>query len=384
MKRRVLGLTAIRSEYFLQRSILRSIVNHPDLELELVVAGAHLSPLHDETARTIEQDGLPVVERIDSLLYSDRDAARLKGAALQLQVLSHVIDRQRPDWLLAVGDREEPLALSLCGAYMNIPVAHYGAGDRVVGNADDTIRHAISRIGHLLLTTNEDARLRLIRAGEQDWRVHNVGHAGLDRLRLTPALTPSTVADLLGIPKIRPPYAVVIQHPLSSEIGHAGADMEETLAATVEGVAQIFVSYPNSDAGSHRIVEVIERYRTHPHVHVFRNIPDTAFVNLLRGAAVLLGNSSLGLLEAPFLRLPVINVGHRQCERVHAENVRFVGGDRKEILAAIRRLLQEHKTQRDARTCSNPFGDGHSGERVARLLATTPIDGRLLNKDLTF
>src|SRR2546422_4987084 len=228
MNRRVLGITAIRSEYFLQRSILYAISKHPDLELELVVAGAHLSPLHGEMARTIEEDGLRVVERIDSLLYSDRDAARLKGAALQLQVLSHVIDRRRPDWLLAVGDREEPLALSLCGAYMNIPIAHYGAGDRVVGNADDTIRHAISRVAHLLLTTNEDARQRLIRSGEQDWRVHNVGHAGLDRIRLTPALTPSTVAELLGVPEIRVPYAVVIQHPLSSEKEHAEEHMEET------------------------------------------------------------------------------------------------------------------------------------------------------------
>ena len=145
-KRRVLGITAIRSEYFLQRSILRAIVDHPDLELELVVTGAHFSPLHGHTVKDIEADGFPIVARIENLIYSDRDAARLKGAASQLQVLAHVVDELRPDWLLVPADREESMTLALCGTYMNIATAHYGAGDRVVGNADDMIRHAESRL----------------------------------------------------------------------------------------------------------------------------------------------------------------------------------------------------------------------------------------------
>jgi len=378
-KRRVLGITAIRSEYFLQRPILRAIVDHPGLELELVVTGAHLSPLHGHTVKDIEADGFPIVARIENLIYSDRDAARLKGAASQLQVLAHVVDDRRPDWLLVPADREESMTLALCGTYMNIATAHYGAGDRVVGNADDMIRHAVSRLSHLLLTTHEQARERLIKAGEEAWRVHTVGHAGIDRLRTTEQLSTSELAKSLGVENIDDQFAVIIQHPLTSEIENAGPHMRETLAAVIDLGLQAFVSYPNSDPGSNQIVDVIEESKQNPRVSVFKNIPDREFVNLLRRATVLLGNSSLGLLEAPYLKLPVVNVGRRQSERHHASNVFFVPAEREAIVRQVRAIMDNGIGE-----CENPFGDGHSGERVAELLATTAIDARLLNKDLSY
>ena len=378
-KRRVLGITAIRSEYFLQRPILRAIIDHPELELELVVTGAHLSPLHGHTVKQIEADGFPIVARIENLIYSDHDAARLQGAASQLQVLTHVVDERRPDWLLVPADREESMTLALCGTYMNIATAHYGAGDRVVGNADDMVRHAVSRLSHLLLTTHEQARERLIKAGEQDWRVHNVGHAGIDRLRSTRQLTTSELANALGVQNIDDQFAVIIQHPLTSEIDNAGAQMRETMSAALELGLQTFVSYPNSDPGSNQIIDVIEEFSSHPRISVFKNIPDIEFVNLLRRATVLLGNSSMGLLEAPYLKLPVVNIGRRQSERHHASNVFFVPADREEIVRQVRAIMDNGIGE-----CENPFGDGHTGERVAELLATTVIDEKLLNKDLSY
>lgn len=378
-KRRVLGITAIRSEYFLQRSILRAIVDHPELKLELVVTGAHLSPLHGYTIKDIEADGFPIVARIENLIYSNRDAARLKGAASQLQVLAHVVDELRPDWLLVPADREESMTLALCGTYMNIATAHYAAGDRVVGNADDMIRHAVSRLSHLMLTTHEQARERLIKAGEEAWRVHNVGHAGIDRLRSTPQLTAPELAKSLGVDEIKQRYAVIVQHPLTSEIENAGPHMRETIAAALELGLQTFISYPNSDPGSNQIIAAIEEQRNDPRVSVFKNIPDIEFVNLLRGATVLLGNSSLGLLEAPYLKLPVVNVGRRQSERHHAGNVFFVPAEREAIVRQVRAIIDNGIGE-----CENPFGDGHTGERVAELLATTKIDEKLLNKDLSY
>jgi GDP/UDP-N,N'-diacetylbacillosamine 2-epimerase (hydrolysing) len=378
-KRRVLGITAIRSEYFLQRPILRAILDHPELELELVVTGAHLSPLHGYTVKDIEADGFPIIARIENLIYSDRDAARLKGAASQLQVLAHVVDELRPDWLLVPADREESMTLALCGTYLNIATAHYAAGDRVVGNADDMIRHAVSRLSHLLLTTHEQARERLIKAGEEAWRVHNVGHAGIDRLRTTEQLSTAELAQALGVEAIDDRFAVIIQHPLTSEISQAGEHMRATLSAVLELGLQAFVSYPNSDPGSSQIIEVIEDHQQkNPRLSVFKNIPDREFVNLLRRATVLLGNSSLGLLEAPYLKLPVVNVGRRQSERHHASNVFFVPADREAIVRQVKAIIDQ-KIE-----CENPFGDGHTGERVAELLAATPINQKLLNKDLSY
>lgn len=384
MKRRVLGITAIRSEYFLQRPIFEAIRRHPDLELELIVTGAHLSPLHGYTVKEVEADGFDIRARIDSLLYSDRDVSRLKGAALQLTVLAQIVDAHRPDWLFVPADREEAMTLALCGAYMNIANAHYSAGDRVVGNVDDVVRQAVSRLSHLLLTTNEDARQRLVRAGEQEWRVHNVGHAGLDRIRAARQLSPEELADCLGLSTIEKPYVVVVQHPISSEIDRAGFQMRETLAAIVQLRIPAFVTYPNSDPGSEQIVRVIEEFAADPYLHVFKSIPDVPFVNLLRGAAALVGNSSLGVLEAPFLRLPAINVGMRQSGRLHQSNVFFVAHDQNQIAAQLRAILEDEEVRKRARDCSNPFGDGCTGEKVANLLASTPLGPSLLNKDLTY
>jgi GDP/UDP-N,N'-diacetylbacillosamine 2-epimerase (hydrolysing) len=384
MKRQILGITGIRSEYFLQRPIFQAISVHPELELRIVVTGAHHSPLHGSTANQVALDGFPVAANIDNLIVSDRAADRLKGLANQLQRLVEVVDTIQPDWLLAPADREEAMNMALCGAYLNLPVAHYAAGDRVIGNVDDMVRHAISRLSHLLLTTHEEARERLIRAGEQEWRVHNVGHSGLDRLRSTPQLNDAELAKGLSIEQVKRPYVIVIQHPLSSEINESGHQMEVTLQAVVESGLEVFISYPNSDPGSQKVIEAIEKYRNHPRIHIFENIPDVPFVNLLRGASALIGNSSLGLLEAPFLKLPVINVGRRQTARHHSENVFFAHHDAGQILQVLNELTRDSEFRRSVQACSNPFGDGHTGEHVAQLLAETPIDERLLNKDLSY
>lgn len=381
--RRILVVTGIRSEYFLARPILQAIVDHPALTLQLVVTGAHLSPLHGYSVHAVENDGFPILERIESLLYSDRDAARVKGAATQLQLLAHIIDRERPDWLLALGDREEALVLATCGAYMNIPVAHYAAGDRVVGNVDDMVRHAVSRLAHLLLTVSEPSRERLIASGEEAWRVHFVGHSGIDRLRTTRTLLAAELAAALGIPKMPSRYAVVVQHSLSSEISRAGEQMEHTLSAVRAAGLPAFVSYPNSDAGHAQIIAAIERARAGDGIVAFRNLPDEVFVNLLRGAAVLVGNSSAGVMEAPYLKLPALNIGNRQSGRTHAENFFLVSDDEASITGQLRKILEDPSVAEQVRNCKNPFGDGHAAEKVANLLAETPINGKLLNKDLT-
>jgi GDP/UDP-N,N'-diacetylbacillosamine 2-epimerase (hydrolysing) len=147
---------------------------------------------------------------------------------------------------------------------------------------------------------------------------------------------------------------------------------------------QTFVSYPNSDPGSGQIIAVIREFESNPRFKTFKNIPDVQFVNLLRGATALLGNSSLGLLEAPFLRLAAINAGARQKARHHAENIFFVDCDRSAIVKQVKAIIDDPEVRKQVDNCANPFGDGQTGKRVADLLAQTPIDSKLLNKDLTY
>jgi GDP/UDP-N,N'-diacetylbacillosamine 2-epimerase (hydrolysing) len=160
--------------------------------------------------------------------------------------------------------------------------------------------------------------------------------------------------------------------------------MRETLEAVVQLEMQTFISYPNSDPGSGEIIKQIEKYQSNPNIHAFKNIPDIPFVNLLRGAAALIGNSSLGLMEAPYLHLPVLNVGRRQAARHHSENVFFADHDRQAIVSWVHRVLSDDALKQQVNNCSNPFGEGYAGERIADLLASTPINAKLLNKDLSY
>ena len=384
MTKRVLVLTGIRSEYYLSRSVYQAIVNHSDLDLEVIVTGSHLTPLHEYSGKTIEEDGFPVIDKIESLLNTDSPSGRLKSGALQLQVLSHVVSTRRPDWLLAIGDREETITLALCGAYLNIPTAHYGAGDRAVGNVDDTVRHAVSRLSHLMLTASEESRNRLICSGEQAWRVQFVGNSGLDRYRTTPNISDTELALGLGVKSMPDQFVIAIYHPLTSEIAEAGQYARIMFEALKELNVPVFVSHPNSDAGQEKIIEVIKEYSQLDFIHSFHNISDPLFVNLMRRATMMVGNSSAGILESPFLKLPVVNIGTRQRERTHAENVFFVTNKKEDIVEQARAILYDEQTKQRVAQCGNPFGDGYASEKVAECLAKTPIDKKLLVKDLTF
>jgi len=383
--RKILGVTGIRSEYDIMSSVFRAITEHPDLQLELVVTGAHLSDVYGRTVQEIRRDGFVIADEIESLISGDQDSSRVKGLAVQLQGLVQTVTRVKPDWLLVLGDREESITTALVGAYMNIPVAHIAGGDRVVGNVDDQVRHAVTKLAHLHFATNRESMERILRLGEQPFRVHQVGNPGLDRLLQVPQLSLAQISERLGVPlNEATPFILLIQHVISTEIEQAYAQMRVTLEAVAELGLTTIISYPNSDAGGQQMIRAIREFENVKHLHAFKNVPRLEFVNLMRRAACLLGNSSAGILEAPLLKLPTVNVGNRQKGRLHAENVQFVPHDKEAIKSAVQRAVFDETYRESVRRCSNPYGDGHSSERIAHILATTPIDSNLLIKDITY
>lgn len=383
--KRVVAPTGIRSEYDILFSPMKAIDDHPDLEIQVIVTGAHLAPRFGLTVRQIQEDGFPIVEHIESLLDSDTASSRIKSAAIQLMGVIQALERLRPDFLLVCGDREEAVMGALAGAYMNIAVAHIGGGDLVVGNVDDSVRHAATKLAHLHFAFTEESAERIRRMGEESWRVHCVGNPGLDRFRLLPRLSREELSEQLDFDMTTGPIVLVIQHIISSEIEDAGRQMQITLEAIAELGYKTLISYPNSDAGSREIIRVIEEYAGRlPFVKIYRSLPRLEFVNMLQTVDVLVGNSSLGILEAPFLKLPVINVGNRQKKRQHAGNVLFVPHDKEGIKNGIELALRDSKFRQQVQNCPCPFGDGHSGERIATILADAPVDSTLIIKDWSF
>lgn len=384
-KRLVLGVTGIRSEYDIMSSVFRAITDHPALSLQLLVTGAHLSEAFGSTVNEVKADGFVIADEVQSLLNGDQDSFRVKGLAIQLQGMIQTVARLRPDILLVLGDREEAMTTALVGAYMNIPVAHIAGGDRVIGNVDDQVRHAVTKLAHLHLVTNRESHERILRLGEQPFRVQDVGNPGLDRLLQVPVISAAELSTRLGCTIAEgEPLLMVIQHVISTEIEHAYEQMRTTLEAASELGLRTVLSYPNSDAGGQQMIKAIREFEGLPFLHTAKNIPRLEFVNLMRRASCLLGNSSAGILEAPLLKLPVVNVGNRQKGRLHAENVQFVAHAKADIVQAVRRAVFDTAYRNEVKACSNPYGDGQSSQRIASILATVALDRQLLIKDITY
>ncbi|TYC85956.1 UDP-N-acetylglucosamine 2-epimerase (hydrolyzing) [Acetobacterium wieringae] len=383
--KKVLAVTGIRSEYFILQPIFDEILERNDLKLKVVVTGTHLSPLYGDTYKLIEKDGYDII-KLESLLVTDNLSGRCKSLGIQLMGLVDIINQEEPDWLLVLGDREESLTVATAGAYMNIPVAHVCGGDRVVGNVDDSVRHAVTKLAHLHFPTTVENGERIIKMGEEEWRVNVTGNPALDSIRKQPNLTLEEINLEIGTDlKAGEPFILLINHPLSSEHNLAKEQMDIVLDSVAELEIQTIIIYPNSDAGSLGIIESIENHlNEYSLFHAFKTLPRDIFVNLQRKAALLLGNSSCGILEAPFLRLPVVNVGNRQKQRQHSENIIFVDCKKEMILDAIDKAINDDEFLKICKNCSNPYGDGYSGKKIAHIIAETEINSELINKQISY
>jgi UDP-hydrolysing UDP-N-acetyl-D-glucosamine 2-epimerase len=374
-------LTGIRSEYDILSPVLRAMADTSGLEVGVIVTGAHLSARHNYSVRQIEADGFPIVARIDSLLASDGLTGRVKGAALQLAGLADHFAMNRPDMLMVMGDREEPLTGAMAASYHHIPVAHVGGGDHAEdGNVDNPIRHAVSKLAHLHLATTALSGQRLRAIGEEEWRINVVGASGLDRLISTRHMAREDLDRALGVDWAGAPYVILLYHPTITDFDAARAHMDVITAVLRDSGLRVAAMAPNTDPGSDAVVAGLHHFAaTCDRVRLFSFLEREVFVNMLRHASALVGNSSAGILEAPTLGLPVVNIGRRQRDREHASNVIFTDYGREEIATALSRATSS-EFRASIAGCETPYGDGKTGRRIADIIAATPIDSRLMHK----
>lgn len=380
---KVAVIASSRASYGYKRGVIRGIERSDKLTLQLVVTGMHLLHEHGYTVREIENDGFPITSRVEMTVAGDTPSAWVKSLGVELQSLAQVFSTLQPDMLLVTGDRGEMLTATIAAAYMNIPVAHIQAGD-VSGHIDGSARHAITKMCHLHFASCEDSATRVQRLGEETWRIFNVGAPQLDTLAETPMLNRGELSAHFDL-DFEKPVIVVIQHPVLLEVENARAQMIETLEAVKTLAAQTVVIFPNNDAGGRRIIDVIREYENLSFLRTSRNLDRVVLVNLLRNASLLLGNSSAGVLEGPFLKLPAINVGSRQHGRMQSTNVINVEHDREQILQACRKALFDPEFRRVVDTCENPYGDGKSSERIVKIFEELAVPKqKLLDKHLTY
>lgn len=381
MTRRIFVLTGKRGGFGAMKPMLSLLRDRPDLELQLVVTDQHVSAKFGNTIAEVRRD-FAVAAAVDMEQADDSALARARALGVCANRMADVLARLDPHVCVLYGDRGEVLAAAMAATILGIPIAHLQGGD-LSGSLDEQMRHAVTKLAHLHFPSTEDSARRILRMGEEGWRVHVVGDNHIDLIVAGEYAPAEQVARGLDL-DLSKPVVVVLQHSETTAPDQAYPQMVETLEAVRAAGHQTVVVHPCSDQGYQGVLQAIGELAVGPQFRVRVNLDAPLFWGLLAKATVLVGNSSAGLIETPTFRLPAINVGRRQEGRLHAENVIHVGHRRCEVAAALDKAVYDGAFRAACQSCSQPFGDGRAGERVVDVLGSVALDRRLLVKKMAY
>ena len=362
---RICVVTGSRSEYGLMRSLMQDLKAHPSVDLKIIVTGSHLSKKFGLTYRDIEADGFDIDNKLSGSLDTHSGAALAKTVGAWTGQFADALEVMSPDLVLVMGDRYELLAVSSACILLGVPLAHISGGEITEGAFDEQIRHSLTKASHFHFVANEVYGDRVRQMGEEDWRICVSGEPGLDTLARTHPLSIDELNQDLGI-DLRKPTALVTYHPVTLDGTPIDQQMHELFLALYATDMQFVITYPNADVGSEVIIRHIQDFAQHhkQSVVVQKSLGQRRYVSLLRVAAMMIGNSSSGLVEAPAFNLPVVNIGIRQAGRMRARNVLDVDCTKAEITRGLEWARQYDRTS----PCTNPYGDGNSNKRICNFI----------------
>ena len=379
--RRICAFSGKRGGYGAYVPLLRQVAGDPELELLILLADQHASAVFGSTgeeARAAFPDAELEVVDIGTG-RSDFALTRVENLGRCLHEVGRVLERWQPDVVLVHGDRAEHLVVALAALTLDIPVAHTQGGDRS-GNVDEIQRHAISKLAHLHFAETDAAAERLLRLGEEDWRIHVVGSTYVDRIVQGLYASPAEARASVGLDATEP-FLLVLVHP---ETWRSREENRRLAEKVLEGVRltglRAVATYPVSDPGYGAVLEALQADAT---LILRPNVENDVYLGLMADAEALVGNSSAALIEAPYLGLPAVNVGGRQAGRERDANVI----DSEESAAAVAASIGRARSA-DFRAglegLPTRLGDGRAAERIVAVLKQTDRDTRLLRKRLTY
>lgn len=374
--RTIAVVTGSRAEYGLLRWLMQGIEEEAGLELMLVATGSHLAPEFGSTWKEIAADGFTIGHRVDMLVAGDSAAGVTKSLGLGVIGFAEVFSRQRPDVVVVLGDRFEILAVVQAAMLFNIPVAHLHGGELSEGAVDDAIRHAITKMAHLHFTAAEVYRRRVVQMGEQPDRVFNVGALGLDSIARLDQVDTDELLASLDIPAGEEPLILCTYHPATREPERVSSHAKALLDALEQlPKARIVFTGTNADAGGRAINEQLQDFveRNHTRARLFANLGQIRYLSLLRAAAAVVGNSSSGILEAPAIGTPTVNIGSRQDGRLRCASVIDCVEDAASIREALTRAISTDFHASIAQM-DYLFGRGGASKKIIQTLKSVPLD----------
>ncbi len=374
--RKVCVVITARPSYSRARALLQAVKDHPDLELQLVVAASALLDRYGSTDQVIEREGFKIDRRIYMIVEGENLVTSAKSTGFGMAEMATVFDNLKPDVVVTIADRFETMATAVAASYINIPLAHVQGGE-VTGSIDEKVRHSITKLADLHFVASEPAAKRVIRMGERPDTVHVTGCPSIDVAKQALA-RPDPDFDVFerytGVgPRfdLGGGYVVVMQHPVTTEFGDSRHHIDETLHAVHDSGVPTLWFWPNVDAGSDGTSSGIRAFREKhrpEQMHFFKSLDPEDFIRVLKASKCIVGNSSVAIRECAYMGVPAVNIGSRQSGRDRGRNVADVNYDRGEIRAAIEERLTNGHTAPDLL-----YGDGSAGKQIADLLATVKL-----------
>ncbi len=369
-------VTGSRAEYGLLYWALREIETAPDLELQLVVTGMHLSSEFGSTIQQIEDDGFEINHRVEMLLSSDSAVGITKSTGLGMIGFADAFSSLKPDIVLLLGDRFELLAAASAALFAVIPIAHIHGGEVTTGAFDDAIRHSITKMSHLHFTSTETYRQRVIQLGEHPNRVFDVGAPGLDNLDRLELLHRAALEQAIGL-TLGDRSLLVTWHPVTLEPGKTRKNFQALLNALEKlGDVRLIFTKANADTQGRVINRMIDDYvaaRGDTTV-VYTSLGQLRYLSALKHVDGVVGNSSSGVIEAPSLCTGTVNIGDRQRGRVRAASIIDCDSNEKSIAVALKTLLS-NDFQSKLKDVENPHGSGNVSEKIVEVLSGYPLTG---------
>lgn len=380
MKRKILIVTERRADYSKLRPILKEIKKSNKLEYNLIVTGTHTLPEYGYTINEIKKDNFKITSVFSMFEKNKPDTGAEMARAFGRAVikLSHLIQKLKPDIILSGFDISANFASAIIGSHMNIIVTHVEAGE-VTGTVDEPIRHAMTKFAHIHFTSNLEATNRLIKMGENPKYVFTVGNTSLDGIVEVNNIPEEKLSKKYGL-DFSKPFIIVLQHTVTSEVDTIYKYIMKTIEAVEELNIQALIIYGNADAGSKKISKAIKNSR----IKKYPTIPFNEYINLLKRSSVLVGNSSSGIIEAPFLHIPSIQIGTRQNGRTRAKSVIDVNYDKNEIKMAIKKAIEDKRFFIRVKKCKSLYGDGRASKRIVRILENIDLRKIPIQKKMTY
>ncbi|MET3697644.1 UDP-N-acetylglucosamine 2-epimerase (non-hydrolysing)/GDP/UDP-N,N'-diacetylbacillosamine 2-epimerase (hydrolysing) [Bacillus oleivorans] len=371
-KRKICIITGTRAEYGLLYWLMKKIQQDLDLELQIIATGMHLSPEFGLTYKQIEEDGFIINEKVEMLLSSDTPTAVAKSVGLGTIGFSESLSRLKPDLIIILGDRFELLSVAQTALLLKIPIAHIHGGEKTFGAYDDSIRHAITKMSYLHFVSTDEHRKRVIRLGEHPSRVFNVGAPGVENIKKLNLLTKCELEESLEI-SLQEPLFLITHHPTTLSQNPIEGTVELLEALDHFENATIIFTKANADDHGREINKLIAKFVSNDlnKRKMFDSLGQLRYLSLLKYASVSVGNSSSGLLEAPYLKTPTVNIGDRQKGRVRPESVFDCSPNSIEIIKTIRKAMEYSFQEKEKYEI---FGDGDTSMKIIEILKNTVIN----------